>query len=487
MPLNFERFLKVVSACGPDARFLLEVIVTVPEHRHEPWQDLSVKSLAEHLRLDETVVSAALSELVAAGALERLAAPRNGRVGRRKVTYELCLGLKVGLADRTYPRHAELLQTLFSGADMAFAALGSELGRAGKPRELGEPREADEEAAAAKPKKGKHQLPGGRGRLSIRNRLLFAVLLSRSDLFGEVQIGLSELAQLTGMQPEQVKTRIVRLMMLGLIRQHIYGLSSKVFASGRVESTYFLNIDALAPQGGIAVHITYDIADKTFTHADVLHGDCENAMKGRLDGLETPASLLRLLAGKQPRVFSLFQHLLYRYASYLLSCHWQKLASEKPIEDAELKAWIERDFIKAPKLVSGIDPEPIAEICGEAGSDLKGGAGGEAEQTCACIYVLAMEIAREYRVRFGQANWVDFEAADIRILPAMRDLGYRAITIMFQPALIGLGRFSVLHEVERGVVESGPVANETALVLQNRMDYGLVSLPRKVRRALGLQ
>lgn len=489
MALYFEHFSTVVSACGPDARFLLEVIIAGPEYRHEQWQDLTVKSLAKHLRLDETVVSAALSELVVAGVLERCVAPRNGHRGRGKVTYGLCVGNEPKLTDCTYPHHAELLHALFSGADMVFSVLGSELGRAGELGKSRKSREFGEETAIAKPAKGKHQLLGGRGRLSIRNRLLFAVLLSRSDRFGEVQVGLPELAKLMGMQPEQVKTRLARLMMLGLIRRHIPGLSSKVFASGRIESAYFLNIDAVTPQGAIAVHITYDWEGKAYTHADVLRGDCKNVRAGQLHGIETPASLLRLLAGQPPKVFFLLQHLLCRYASHLLSRHWQKLASDKPIEDAELRAWIERDFIKVPKHAQAteIDPEQEAGRGGAMASDLKDGAGGEAGQTCACIYALVMEIARDYRARFGQADWVDFEAADIRILPNMSYFGYRAITILLQPTLVGLGRFSVLCEVRRGVVNIGPEASETEPGLQRRLDFGLVCLPRKVRKALGLQ
>ena len=482
MALYFERVSTVVSACGPDARFLLEVIIAGSEHSHEQWQGLSVKSLAKHLRLDEAVVSAALSELVDAGVLERYVARRNGLRGRGKITYGLCLGNEPKLADCTYPHHAELLQALFSGADMVFAVLGSELCKSKKSREFGE------EAAIARPAKGKRQLLGGRGRLSIRNRLLFAVLLSRSDQFGEVQVGLPELAKLTGMQPEQVKTRLVRLMMLGLIRRHIPGLSSKVFAAGRIESSYFLNIDAVAPQGVIAVHITHDWEGKAYTHADVLRGDCKNARAGQLHGIETPASLLRLLMGQPGKVFFLFQHLLCRYASHLLSQHWQKLASDKPIEDAELRAWIERDFIKPPKhaQASGIDPEQETERGGATASDLKDGAGGEAGQTCACIYALAIEIAHEYRARFGQADWVDFEAADIRIIPNMSYFGYRVITILFQPTLVGLGRFSVLNEVRRGVVNIGPEVSETEFDLQLRLDFGLICLPLKARKTLGL-
>lgn len=489
MALYFESFSKMVSTCGPDARFLLEVIIAGPEHSYEQWQDLSVKLLAKHLRLDESVISAALSELVAAAVLKRCVAPRDGLKGRGRVTYGLCLGDDPKLMDRAYPQHAELLQVLFSGADMVFAVLGSEQGRTG---ELGDSRKSEEfsdEASIAKPTKGKHQLLGGRGRLSIRNRLLFAVLLSRSDRFGEAQVGLPELAKLTGMQSEQVKNRLARLMMLGLIRRHISGLSSKIFDSGRIESTYFLNIDAVARQGAIAVHITHDIEGKRFTHADVLLGDSRNAAQGQRSGIETPVSLLRLLAGQPPKVFFLLQHLLCRYASHLLSRHWQKLASEKQIEDAELRAWIEKDFIKAPKSAQArkVDIEPEAGICGEAASHLRDSMGREAKEACAHIYVCAMEIARDYRARFGQANWVDFEAAHIRILPIMSDIGYRAITILFQPTLVGLGRFSVLREVGRGMADIGPQANETEFDLQRRLDFGLVCLPRNVRKALGLQ
>jgi len=481
MLLNFERYLKVASACGPAARFLLEVILGLPELRHKPRQSISVKSFAKTLGLDETVVSGGLSELVSVGVLERLIATRSGEVGRGKVTYELCPSNEAWLADHTYPQHAELLKALFSGADMAFSVLGQELRKA-------EPDEPGEDEAVAKPKKGKHMLSGGRGRLSIRNRLLFAVLLSRSDQFGEVQIGVPRLAELVGMKHEQVKTRLDRLMMLGLIRRHIPGLSSKVFASGRIESTYFLNIDAFRPQGAIAVHITCDGEGKGFTHADLLRRNCMNS-KGGVLGVEAPNCLVRLLAGQQWRVFLVFQNLLYRYASRLLSCHWQTLAADLPVDDSELIAWIANDFIKFPKSGPAIENDPEYE----AGPDdveasfLKDGAGGAADQTCAQIYKLALEVAHEYRSRFGQVNWVDFASADIRILPTMDELGYRAITILCQPVLVGLDRFSVFHEKKPGVVELWPVANETDLVLQNRMDFGLVSLPLKVRKAMSKQ
>lgn len=431
----------------------------------------------------ERVVSAALSELVDAGAMERDAPARVGSGGRATVTYTLgSCHVDALVGDDSYPQHAELLQMLFSGADMVFPVLGREPGESDEGGKQDEP--GEEEVAAAEPKKGRRPPPGSRGRLSIRNRLLFAVLLSRADQFGEVQIGFPELAQLTGMRPTQIKNRLFRLMHLGLIRRYVAGLSSKVFALRKVNSTYFLNIDALRPQGAIAVHITRDLEGKRYSHADLLQGDCANAMKGELDGVKTPSSLLQLLAGQEWGVFSLFQLLLYRYASYLLSRHWRGLGSGAQIEDAELMALIKKDFIRElpSAAISETDTESKEGASSETPSKLKDGSGGDAEQTCESIYSLAMDIAREYRARFGQANWVDFESADVRILPAKRRTGYRAITLMLQPALVDLGRFTVFFEGPRGSLKVGLANDETEITLRSRLRFGLATLPPKARK-----
>ncbi|BCR23434.1 hypothetical protein KAM429_41310 [Aquipseudomonas alcaligenes] len=438
--------------------------------------------------MSERVVSAALNELVEAGALERDAPSRVGSGGRASVAYKLSSCHVDALEDGFYPQHAELLQVLFSGADMVFPVLGREPDEGDEQDEQGEQDEKDEKGggkmAAAKPKKKRHPPPGGRGRLSIRNRLLFAVLLSRSDQFGEVQIGFPELAQLTGMKPTQVKNRLFRLMHLGLIRRYVAGLSSKVFALRKVNSTYFLNIDALGPQGSIAIHIARDPEAKRFIHADLLQGDCAKAMRGETDGVRTPSSLLQLLAGQEWGVFSLFQHLLSRYASHLLSRHWQDLGSGVQIEDAELMASIKKDFIREPQpgAVSETDIESEEGASSEATSKLKDGVGGDAEQTCECIYSMAIDIAREYRARFCQANWVDFESADIRILPAKRRTGYRAITLMFRPALVDLPRFSVFLEGPRESSEIWSANDETEITLKSRLMFGLATLPPKARK-----
>ncbi|HBO1522997.1 TPA: hypothetical protein L4F47_002443 [Pseudomonas aeruginosa] len=498
MALLFESLLDADSSFSPDTRFILEVIARDPGYWRDAASKRSVKPFAKTLHVEEKVVSAALNELVDAGVMKRHVVPRAGSAGRASVAYTLgSCHVDALIGDDSYPQHAELLQVLFSGADMAFPMLGrepdegdeqDEKGEQGEQGEQDEQDEKDEKGggkmAAEKPKKKRHPPPGGRGRLSIRNRLLFAVLLSRSDQFGEVQIGFPELAQLTGMKPTQVKNRLFRLMHLGLIRRYVAGLSSKVFALRKVNSTYFLNIDALGPQGSIAIHIARDPEAKRFIHADLLQGDCAKAMRGESDGVRTPSSLLQLLAGQEWGVFSLFQHLLSRYASHLLSRHWQDLGSGVQIEDAELMTSIKKDFIREPQLgaVSETDIESEEGASSEAPSKLKDGAGGDAEQTCESIYSLAMDIAREYRERFGQANWVDFESADVRILPAKRRTGYRAITLMLQPAPVDLGRFTVFFEGPRGSLKVGLANDETEITLKSRLRFGLATLPPKARK-----
>ncbi|MGI0549950.1 hypothetical protein ACRCPE_04660 [Pseudomonas aeruginosa] len=497
MTLIFESLLEDGFSCSPDARFMLEVIARDSGYWREPANELSVKPFSKKLHVAERVVSAALNELVEAGALERDAPSRVGSGGRASVAYKLSSCHVDALEDGFYPQHAELLQVLFSGADMVFPVLGREPDEGDEQDEEDEEDEEDEQdeqgeqdekggekMAAAKPKKKRHPPPGGRGRLSIRNRLLFAVLLSRSDQFGEVQIGFPELAQLTGMKPTQVKNRLFRLMHLGLIRRYVAGLSSKVFALRKVNSTYFLNIDALGPQGSIAIHIARDPEAKRFIHADLLQGDCAKAMRGESGGVRTPSSLLQLLAGQEWGVFSLFQHLLSRYASHLLSRHWQDLGSGVQIEDAELMASIKKDFIREPQpgAVSETDIGSGEGASSEATSKLKDGVGGDAEQTCECIYSMAIDIAREYRARFCQANWVDFESADIRILPAKRRTGYRAITLMFRPALVDLPRFSVFLEGPRESLEIWSANDEAEITLKSRLKFGLATLPPKARK-----
>ncbi|MGU1385348.1 hypothetical protein ACSEQ0_24420 [Pseudomonas aeruginosa] len=328
MTLIFESLLEDNFSCSPDARFMLEVIARDSGYWREPANELSVKPFSKKLHVAERVVSAALNELVEAGALERDAPSRVGSGGRASVAYKLSSCHVDALEDGFYPQHAELLQALFSGEDMAFAVLGVGPGKPDKRSEKGTSVELEER---------KHLPPGGRGRLSTRNRLIFAVLLSRSDQFGEVRISLTEIARCVGMRPEQVKNRLARLMAVGLIRRYVPGLASLIFKAGRVSSTYFLNLEILGAGGAIAVHVDSRREEKRRTHMDLLYGSVSYfAGTGRFRNLKAPRSVLLFLRGERSEVFPLLQHLINGYASHLLSRHWDALGSEALVEDPEV-------------------------------------------------------------------------------------------------------------------------------------------------------
>lgn len=459
MALYVDSLLGKRSQCGADARFLLEVMALGLGHSLGSSQEFEVKALAKLLHVDERVVSSAFSELVNAGVLNRHVTPRVGRGGRASVSFKLSQQAAelLGAISQPYRHHSELLRALFSGSDFVLPVL------VGKSQ-------ADESGV----ERGARQPLKATGRLSIRNRLLLAALLSRSDRFGEVQVSHPELALCTGMTAEKVKNRLHRLMSLGLIRRHVPGLSSSIFVAGRVSSTYFLNIDVLKSQGAIAVHIAHDLEATSFSHADRLHAEVRsNDKKNGLIKLTAPVSVLRFFSGQKRAVFTQLQHLLNRYASRLLTLYWQSLIDEAPVDDVELRGQVNADLRRPePAGKCEVAVGPRREACVDFG------------QVCEYVYSLAVEVAREYRARFGQADWVVFSDAEIRILPTADDLGYRAITIMIRPALMGLNRFAVLHETTPGVSNIWPAKGEAELDLRNRLDFGLVTLPLRARKAL---
>lgn len=467
MSLCLDSLLGGDSPCGPDARFLLEAMAVGLGHVHDPSHEFGVKAFAKLLHLEERVVANAFSELINAGVMDRHVTPRVGRGGRASVSFKLSQQAAelLDAISQPYLHHSELLSALFSGSDFVLPVL------VGKSQEE---EQTEEQADESGVERGARQPPEATGRLSIRNRLLFAALLSRSDRFGEVQVSHPELALCTGMTAEKVKNRLHRLMSLGLIRRHVPGLSSSIFVAGRVSSTYFLNVDVLKSQGAIAVHIAHDLRAKSFRHADRLRAEVlAHDKKTGLIEVTTPATVLCFFSGQKRAVFAQLQLLLGRYASRLLSLYWQSLVEEAPIEDAELRRRIKADLRR---------PESAGK------GEMAIGPGGEAcidfDQVCGYVYSLAVEVAREYRARFGQADWVGFSDAEIRILPTADDLGYRSITIMLRPAFVGLGSFTVFHETIPGVPNIWPAKGEAELDLRNRLDFGLVTLPPRARKAL---
>lgn len=448
--LNFDDVGVDLSGCGASARFLFGAMACRALYGSAGGSAISAKALAKQFHISERSVNHALAELVHASAVSQLSKV-SGR-GRPAITYALAPRFVKSLSagNIAFGDHAELLKQLFSGDDMVVSALGAE------------PQKRDEKFEA--PDVVRSKSPGRRGRLSSPNRLLFAVLLYRSDRFGVVQIGFPELSRYTGMDAAQLKHRVRRLMNLGLIRQQIPGLSSSIFSLGRISSTYFLNLNSpvfMATDISVAVHLAHNWDGKDTSHANVLRYDVNDHVKGLgLRTIETPLGVIRFLAGQRRAVFAVLQLMLYRYATHLLSRHWNSLTTEKAPADATLWGMIEECFRQPTS--GGCDGELFRH---------------DWDQVCGHFYKLAVEIACEFRSRFDQSNWIDFDSVDVCILPTADDLGYKAITLMLRPAPSHLDRFAVFQEQRLGDVKRLPYKDEAELPVQNRFDFGLAGSP----------
>lgn len=214
------------SGCGPEARFLLEALAL------RGGDVVGAKELARKLCVAEKLVRDALGELVSAELVFQRVVRSRGR-GRPALRYEISEKAKSTLlmSEHAYGVHADLIYGLFSSSDLAVATwpLGLQVKKEQKPVGIS----------------GRPAPPGGRGRLSACNRLLLATLLARSDQFGVVAIGKSELRQLTGFDEASLDHRLRRLVCLRLIFAYVPGLSCTLFSGGRVSSTYLLNLPAL--------------------------------------------------------------------------------------------------------------------------------------------------------------------------------------------------------------------------------------------------
>ncbi len=448
--LNFDDAYVDLSSCGASARFLFWAMACAALYDDAGGLARSAKVLAKQFHISEKSVNVALAELAYVGAVSRLS-KISGR-GRPAVTYALLPQFVKSLSagNIAFGDHAELLKQLFSGDDMVVGAQGAE------PQQRDEPFEA--------PDVVRSNSLGRRGRLSSPNRLLFAVLLYRSDRFGVVQIGFPELSRYTGMDATQLKHRVRRLMNLGLIRQQIPGLSSSIFSSGRISSTYFLNLNSpvlKATDISVVVHLAHNWDGKDANHANVVRYDVNDHVKSLgLRSIETPLGVIRFLAGQRRAVFVVLQLMLYRYATHLLSGHWNLLATEKVPADTRLWGMIEECFRQPPS--GGCDGELSRH---------------DWDQVCGYFYKLAVEIACEFRSRFDQSNWIDFDSVNVCILPTADDLGYKAITLMLRPAPSHLDRFAVFQERRLGDVKRLPYKDEAELPVQNRFDFGLAGSP----------
>ena len=203
------------------------------------------------------------------------------------------------------------------------------------------------------------------GRLSVVNRLLLAVLLSRADRFGVVSdLGIAEMTRLTGLAPNRLKSRIRTLVNQGVIRSYIPGLASPFFTR-KIPSSYFLNFShpelavgatpvslcvyrwAFFPEGERIVPSIY---------RDVLALDGDPEGDSSLDDevVDTEEGALRLLQGQSSEFFAVLQNLLMSHVSWLLTQYWTPVRSplRRSAAVETLRRRLQEDF-RLPEFIDG--------------------------------------------------------------------------------------------------------------------------------------
>lgn len=95
------------------------------------------------------------------------------------------------------------------------------------------------------------------------------------------------------------------------------------------------------------------------------------------------------------------------------------------------------------------------------------------------FYKLAHDIAHEFRSRFGQATFLQFDSVQMSLLPVADDLGYKVITMVVSSSPVGSKEFVWLEEEKPGVVSLRPQTSESEVNLKNRYDLGLLTPPKR--------
>lgn len=384
-----------LHACSPDARFVFEALANRAARGERCCY--RVKTLAAILHLSQKLVSGALTELKEAGALVDEQTKPAGK-GRPAIRLEITPHLlqQIGEMDNPYGIHSEILERLFSEAEI-LAAKPNAQPVINKGIELST---RDRRSAPS----------GARGRLSAANRFLLGELLVSADKFGVVsRIGNVQLRRLTGLDDASLKHRLRRLMELGFIRRFVPGLTSSIFKNGKVSSTYFLNLTHHGFDNSSGCNLLKHVA---ITHKTAHYSDAQMLQNHVQIFIETgkywrkgsPVPVVKFLAGQNERVFAVVQVMLFRYVSYLLTNHWKDLGGGRPVARETVSGLISRDFRQ---------PD---EDC-------------EWSAILDHFYERAIEIAEDFKDRFSQVPNVEFAAVEICIIPPALHQDYKTITM----------------------------------------------------------
>lgn len=453
MSLLIEGIATNLDGCGVTARFVLEALACGVLRDNDDFP-CTAKALAKRLHVSEKVITCAVAELVSVGVLSRFSKPV-GR-GRPAISFHITPAEIALLKEKgcSYGFHVQHLSQLFSGVEIVTNTLGAE---PKVERKTPEPTKSDRTSPL-----------GARGQLSADNRLLLGALLAHADRFGVVKgVGSVELRRLTGLDPESLKYRLQRLVALGWIRRQVPGLSSSIFNGGKISSTYYLNLNhsgfVVRRSTAVIVHVARDRDGQRIDHGEILRRDVRaSKVRHAENPIETPKAVIRFLAGQKIEVFEVLQHMLLGHASDLLSRHWFELGHNQSIDDGWLQANIAAALQKPARLEAGQ-------------AEAESAWGVVISHFCAVV----MDMAKEFKSRFSQANWIGFEAGGLSILPASEGAGYQVITMVLQPPPLGVPECMELLEERYGVVNPKTWSSEVEMSLDNRRFCGLASRPAR--------
>lgn len=318
------------------------------------------------------------------------------------------------------------------------------------------------------------------GRLSIANRLLIAVMLTKADRFGVVSsLGLAELRKATGLSKERLIYRLARLVATGVIRGCVPGGTGRRIL-GLAKSTYLLNLadPELSVLGLQPIVFVQQFEPDAYTGWSSLRGDIyDSANQPRLKiGIGDPEleSLGRLTrvqgffeANDRRRLSPALKFRLLSYASVLLSKHWGMIPASPaqipnllPVPVPELQKAISEDFSPPKKATTGANGFPAEE-------HLVG--------LHDCLWEAVYRKATEIKYLLLSRKSHRHGHMEYMVLPDALENAFLTLLVLPKAETALSGCYVWMRE------GGGPkrYSSESEISVSDRLDYGLLSRPKR--------
>lgn len=319
---------------------------------------------------------------------------------------------------------------------------------------------------------------GKSGGFSIANRLLIAVMLTQADRFGVVSsLGLAELRKATGLSKERLIYRLARLVATGVIRSCAPGATGR-YLLGPAKSIYILNLadpelSVLGHQPVVFVR-RFESESDAFTGWSSLLGQIYNSAiqpppkEGVGDSeVESLGRLTRAQAffrAEERRYLSpALEFRLLSYASALLSNHWELIPASPtqiPICVPELQKAMSEDFSPPGKTAEDVNAFP-------AEKDLVG--------LHDCLWDAVSRKASEVKCLLLSLKYSQVDQMEYLVLPDA--LKSACLTLLALPKNEAVARGCYVWRLEIGGYKR--YSSESEISVSDRLDYGLMSQPKR--------